>query len=99
MILEHVDILIEPGRQAEFEAAIERGLRTVHTRAQGMRGYRLDKCIETPGRYVRQITWDRIEDHMVGYRQGPLSPEFRAIVESFFVQPPVMQHFESVTRG
>jgi heme-degrading monooxygenase HmoA len=99
MILEHVDIRIVPGQQLDFEAAIERGLRTVHTRAAGMRGYRLDKCIETPERYVMQIWWDRLEDHMVGYRQGPLSPEFRALVERFFTQPPVMQHFEVVTQA
>ena len=99
MILEHVDIRIVPGQQVEFEAAMEHGLRTVHTRAKGMRGYRLDKCIETPERYVMQIWWDRLEDHMVGYRQGPLSPEFRALVERFFAQPPVMQHFEVITQA
>ena len=99
MILEIADIRILPGKQVEFEAAIERGLRTVHTRAQGMRGYRLDRCVETPERYVLQVRWERVEDHMVGYRESPLSPEFRAMVRPYFAQPPEFQHFELVVEG
>lgn len=37
MVLEIADIHVLPGKQAEFEAAIECGLRTVHTWAKGMR--------------------------------------------------------------
>ena len=99
MILEHADFRILAGKNAEFEAAIEHGLRTVHTRAKGMLGYRVDRCVENPQRYLLQIVWNTIEDHMVGYRQGPLSPEFRAMVQHFFAEPAVMQHFESVVKG
>lgn len=99
MILEHVDIRILPGQQTAFEAAMARGLRTVHTRAKGMRSFQLHKCVESPDRYVMQICWERLEDHMAGYRQSPLSPEFRAIVERHFAQPPVMEHFSLVVMG
>lgn len=99
MVLEHADIRILPGRNAEFEAAIAHGLRTVHTRAKGMRGYRVDRCIESPERYVLQVWWDSIDDHMVGYRQGPLSPEFRALVQHFFAEPVTMQHFELIVES
>jgi heme-degrading monooxygenase HmoA len=98
MILEHVDIHIVPGKSSEFEAAIAHGLSTIHTQATGMRGYRVDRCIESAERYIMQIWWDSIDDHMVGYRQGPLSPAFRALIESFLAQTPVMQHFESVVQ-
>lgn len=96
MILEIADIHILPGQQAAFEAAIELGLRTIHTRAQGMRGYRLDRSIETPERYTLQVRWDSVEAHMVGYRESALSPEFRALVRPFFAEPPVFEHYESV---
>jgi len=99
VILELVDIRINPGMQAEFDAAIERAVRTVTSRAQGMRGWQVHKCVETPERYVMQIVWDSIEAHMVTYRQSPLSPEFRAIVEPFFAQPPEMKHFELLVQS
>ena len=99
MILEIADIRIQPGRQAEFEAAIQRGLETVAARAEGMRGYKVNKGIESPERYVLQIFWDTLEAHTVGFRQGPLFGEWRAIVGPFFAQPPVVEHFTLVTKS
>lgn len=99
MILEIADIRIQPGRQADFEAAIQRGLETVAARAEGMRGYKVNKGIESPERYVLQIFWDTLEAHTVGFRQGPLFAEWRAIVGPFFAQPPVVEHFTLVTKS
>jgi heme-degrading monooxygenase HmoA len=93
VILELADIRIQPGRQAEFDTAIERGLRTVIARAQGVRGYEVHKCIESPERYVLHVLWDTLEAHTVGFRESPLFAEWRAIVGPFFAQPPVVQHF------
>lgn len=99
MILEIADIRIQPGRNADFEAAIERALRTVATRAQGMQGFKVNKCIETPERYVLQIFWETLEAHTVGFRQGPLFGEWRAIIGPFFAQPPHVEHFTLLTKS
>lgn len=93
MILEIADIRIAPGQQAAFDQAIERGLATVVSRAKGMRGYKVNKCIESPERYVLQIFWDSLEDHTVGFREGPLFAQWRAIVGPFFAGPPLVEHF------
>jgi heme-degrading monooxygenase HmoA len=93
MILEIADITIVSGKQAEFDAAIIRGLETVASKASGFRGYKVNKCMETPERYVLMIYWDTLEDHTVGFRQGPLFPEWRAIVGPFFAKPPHVEHF------
>ena len=99
MILELADIRIQPGKQAEFDAAIERGLRTVISRAQGMRGFKVNKGIESPERYLLQIFWDTLEAHNVGFRESPLFAEWRAIVGPFFAQPPVVEHFTLVVKS
>jgi len=99
MILEHADIRIQPGRQAEFDAAIQRGLTTVIAQAKGMRGWTVHKGIESPERYLLQIVWDTLEDHTVGFREGPLFPQWRAIVGPFFAQPPVVEHFELLAKS
>jgi heme-degrading monooxygenase HmoA len=99
MILELADIRIAPGRQAEFEAAIERGLKTVASRAKGIRGFTVHKGIESAERYVLQIQWDTLEDHTVGFRESPLFAEWRAIVGPFFAQPPVVEHFDLVVKS
>jgi heme-degrading monooxygenase HmoA len=94
VILEIADIRIAPGQNAAFEEAIQRGLATVISQAQGFKGAKVNRGIESPERYVLQIFWATLEDHTVAFRQGPLFPQWRAIVGPFFAAPPVVEHFE-----
>jgi heme-degrading monooxygenase HmoA len=93
MILEVADIRIQPGQQAAFDEAIQRGLTTVIGRAQGFKGWKVNKGVESPERYLLMIFWVTLEDHTVGFRGGPLFAEWRAIVGPFFAAPPVVEHF------
>jgi heme-degrading monooxygenase HmoA len=99
VILEIADIRIAPGQNAAFEAAIQQGLNTVVSRASGFQGAKVNRGIESPERYVLQIFWSTLEDHTVAFRQGPLFAEWRAIVGPFFAAPPVVEHFELVTKS
>jgi heme-degrading monooxygenase HmoA len=99
MILEFVDIRIQPGRQAEFDAAIQRGVETVIAKARGFRGYKVNRGVESPDRYLLTIFWDSVDDHMVGFRQSPAFAEWRGIVGPFFAQPPAMEHFDLVCKS
>ena len=87
-------------QQAAFDEAITRGLKTViGSRAKGCRGFKVNKGIESPERYILQVFWDTLEDHTVGFRQSPLFAEWRAIVGPFFAAPPVVEHFTLVTKS
>ena len=97
MILEVADIRIQPGAQAQFDAAIARGLETVIAKVHGYRGHRVVKGIESPERYLLMIEWDTVEDHTVGFRGSPAFQDWRAIVGPFFAAPPQVEHFALVT--
>ena len=99
MILEIADIRIHPGQNADFEAAIARGVVGVIALAQGFHGYKVNRSMETPERYVLQIFWATLEDHTVGFRQSPAFTEWRAIVGPFFAAPPHVEHFELVAQS
>ena len=99
MILELADIRIQPGQQAAFDEAIQRGLRTVITGAKGFQGFKVNKGIESPERYVLQIFWDTLEDHTVGFRESPAFAEWRAIVGPLFAGPPVVEHFTLLAKS
>ena len=96
MILEIADIRLVAGKEAEFDAAIQKGVETVASKAKGFRGYRVSKGIESPDRYILMIFWDTLENHTVDFRQGPLFPAWRAIVGPFFAAPPSVEHFTLV---
>jgi heme-degrading monooxygenase HmoA len=93
VILEVADIRITPGQQAAFDEAVQRGLKTVVSRARGYKGWKVNKGVESPERYVLMIFWDTLEDHTVHFRGGPLFAEWRAIVGPYFAVPPVVEHF------
>jgi heme-degrading monooxygenase HmoA len=99
MILEIADITILPGQQAAFEAALQLALTTVASQAQGMQGWRVDKGVESPERYQLQIRWATLEDHTVGFRQGPLFAQWRGLIGPFFAQPPQVEHFAAVAES
>ena len=99
MILELADIRITPGRQAEFDAAIVRGVETVISRAQGFQGYKVNKGVESPERYLLMIFWTTLENHTVDFRGGPLFAQWRAIVGPYFAVPPVVEHFTLLAKS
>jgi heme-degrading monooxygenase HmoA len=99
MILEHVDIQIDPSKQAEFNEAIIRGLETVVSKSKGFRGYKVNHCVESPARYLLMIYWDTLENHMVDFRESALFTDWRAIVGPYFTKPPFMEHFELVGKS
>ena len=99
MILELADIRIRPGQQAEFDAAIRKGVETVISKAKGFRGYKVNKSIETPERYVLMIFWDTVENHTVDFRGSPAFQDWRAIVGPFFATPPAVEHFELLAKS
>ena len=99
MILELADIRIPAGKQAQFDAAIQKGVETVIAKAKGFRGYKVNHCIETPERYVLMIFWDTLENHTIDFRNSAAFAEWRAIVGPFFAAPPAVEHFTLLAKS
>ena len=96
MILEVADIRIHPGKQAEFDEAILRGIKTVVSKSKGFLGYKVNRGIESPERYILLIVWQTLENHTIDFRQSEAFTAWRAIVGPFFAQPPHVEHFTLV---
>ncbi|MEO6321368.1 MAG: antibiotic biosynthesis monooxygenase [Polaromonas sp.] len=99
MILELADIRIQPGQQAAFDAAIQRGIVEVISKAKGFQGYKVNKGIESPERYILQIFWDTLENHTIDFRESPAFADWRAIVGPFFAGPPTVEHFNLLAKS
>lgn len=97
MILEIAELRVKTGQQTEFEKVVQEALKTVFPKAKGFINHNFHRCIESPDRYVLQLTWETLEDHTVGFRGSPLYEEWRSMAGSFFSQPPHVEHFELVS--
>ncbi len=93
MILEVVDIRIQPGQQAAFEQAVREGIATAIAPAKGFGRYELRHGLESPERYLLLIHWETLEDHTEGFRNSPAFAQWRSLVGPFFAQPPLVEHF------
>ena len=99
MILELADIRIHPGQQGAFEVAIQRGVHEVISKAKGFQGYKVNKDIESPERYILQIFWETLENHTIDFRQSAAFADWRAIVGPFFAGPPTVEHFKLLAKS
>ena len=95
MILEVALLNVKPGQTAEFEAAFAQASPLIAS----MRGYvahELQRCIETPNRYVLLVHWQTLAEHTVGFRQSAGYQEWRRLLHHFYDPFPTVEHFELV---
>lgn len=96
MIVEIADLTIKGNRQKEFELVVQSALSSIFPKANGYRSHVFYRCIESPNRYILQLTWDTLENHTVDFRGSSHFVEWRAMVGEYFSQPPHVEHFECV---
>jgi heme-degrading monooxygenase HmoA len=71
----------------------------VIAKAKGFKGYKINKGVESPERYVLQIYWETLENHTVDFRQSPAFADWRAIVGPFFAVAPAVEHFTLLAKS
>ena len=92
MILESALLDVKPGEETAFEAAI-REARPLIAATPGFRSIKVQRCIETPNRYLLLVEWETLEDHTVGFRQSPRYEKWRALLHHFYAPFPRVEHF------
>ena len=60
MILEHALLDVIPGQAERFEKAFSSALPIISS-MPGCRSVRLERCVESPSRYLMLVEWDRLE--------------------------------------
>jgi len=97
MILEHACLDVVVGEGDRFEAAFERA-QAIIASMPGFRSLRLDRCLESPSRYLLLVEWDRLEDHTEGFRGSVQYLEWRRLLHPFYDPFPTVEHYEAVYR-
>ena len=95
MVLEHALLSVAPERAEEFERAFALARPLVEAQ-RGFGGLRLERCLETPGRYVLLVEWDRLVDHTEGFRGSPEYERWRDLLHHFYDPFPTVEHYVTV---
>ncbi len=91
MIYEIAHFAIKPGNEADFEKAVADAT-PLFKRAKGCHGLQLLRSIESPSSFTLLVTWDSVEDHMVGFRESADFQTWRGLVGGHFAAPPIVEH-------
>lgn len=95
MILEIAHLDVKPDQAAAFEAAFQKASPLIAA-TEGYISHELQRCIETPSRYVLLVTWDTLESHTVGFRQSERYAEWRTLLHHFYDPFPTVEHYAPV---
>ena len=95
MILEVAMLDVQPGLTQEFETAFKTASALIAA-VPGYLTHELQRCLETPNRYILLVRWQRLEDHIVGFRQSSEYQEWRSLLHHFYDPFPVVEHYQNV---
>ena len=98
MILEAAMLQVKSGMATDFEAAF-RSASAIIAASPGYIAHELQRCLETPDKYLLLVRWERLEDHTVGVRGSVEYQEWRRLLHHVYEPFPTVEHFAQVDLG
>jgi heme-degrading monooxygenase HmoA len=98
MVLEVAMLDVREGQAADFEVAFLEASRYIAA-SPGYVSHQLLRCIETPNRYLLEVQWRSLEDHVKGFRQSERYEHWRRLLHHFYDPFPSVEHYEPVFRS
>jgi hypothetical protein len=92
-VLELGIVDVVSGQEDQFEAAFSQAKAII----KGVKGYishDLQRCIESPGRYLLLIKWQSLEEHTIGFRESAEYQQWKQLLDPFYKSFPMMAHFK-----
>ena len=96
MILEVAVLNVIPEKREEFEAAFETA-REIISSAVGHIGHQLHRCLEVPNRYILLVKWQKLEDHVIGFRESPAYQDWKKLLHHFYSPFPEVEHYSMIS--
>ena len=95
MILEVAVLDVVPGEEARFEADFERA-QAIISSMKGYIDHQLQRCLETPSRYILLVNWETLEDHTEGFRGSPRYQQWKDLLHHYYDPFPSVEHYGAV---
>ena len=86
-----------PGKEDELGQAILRGINVLRQHPE-CHSAQVSRCIENPAQYLLTVSWTSLEAHTVGFRGGPLFPQWRSHINGLFEESPSVFHYQEIAK-
>jgi len=98
MILEIAFVKVAPENHSKFEMAVNRAVAEILSTAKGFIDFEMHKGIESKNTYTFHVHWQTLEDHTIDFRESELFIKWRGIIGVYFEEPPVVEHWQSISK-
>ena len=95
MILEVAILDVVPGQEIEFQASFAQAQRIISS-MPGYISHNLRRCIEKPSRYILLVSWEKLEDHTVGFRGSVEYGQWKSLLHHYYDPFPEVEHYVEV---
>ncbi|SDN13901.1 Heme-degrading monooxygenase HmoA [Psychrobacillus sp. OK028] len=95
MILEAVMLQVKTGLEENYENAFRQASKIISS-MPGYITHELQRCIEGKGNYLLLVSWESLEDHVIGFRESSEYQEWKKLLHPYYDPFPVVEHFEKV---
>lgn len=95
MILEVARLDVRSGEEARFQDDFRRA-QSILSSMKGYISHQLQRCIETPSRYILLVRWETLEDHTEGFRRSSEYQEWKNLLHHYYDPFPEVEHYEAV---
>ena len=95
MILEVAILNVIQGREKQFEEDFKIAGKYISS-INGYVSHSLKKCIEQENKYILLVSWEKLEDHTIGFRQSKQYLEWKNLLHNYYDPFPTVEHFETI---
>ncbi|MET0279675.1 MAG: antibiotic biosynthesis monooxygenase [Steroidobacteraceae bacterium] len=95
MILEVAILNVHAHRTADFESSFAQAAPLIAA-SPGYVSHEMRRCVEVANRYILLVTWQSIEDHVVGFRGSDAYQSWKALLHHYYDPFPTVEHYEQL---
>jgi heme-degrading monooxygenase HmoA len=95
MILEVAILDVVPGQEAAFQASFAEAKRIIASMPGYIR-HELKRCLEKTSRYILLVSWEKLEDHTVGFRGSAEYAQWKSLLHHYYDPFPTVEHYVDV---
>jgi len=92
MIVEVAVLNVKPSHEAAFERDFAIASEYISS-IDGYVSHELQRCIETPNRYLLLARWKSLEAHTEGFRKSPQYLRWKELLHHYYDPFPTVEHY------
>jgi heme-degrading monooxygenase HmoA len=95
MITEIAILKIKKDSKRQFETNFKKASKIISS-INGYIDHELLKCLEEENKYLLIVQWDKIEDHIIGFRNSLDYIKWKELLHHFYDPFPTVEHYEKI---